>query len=270
MAPPKVMGEIRYLDRALVEQECEQFEGVLAAHTNAFAESFVTAPSPGIVAAAVPNEHYDSFDAYLAAVSEALQVEYQTIVERGHLLQLDCPDLAMERHISFADRPLREFIYFVEKVVDAINQALTGIPRDRVRLHVCRGNYEGPHDLDVPLADILTPILGARVGAFLFLMANPRHAHEHLCFRDNVLADDLILLAGVIDTTTNFVEHPEVVAQRIELAVRAVDDPSRVIAATDCGFDTSAGMGRVAESIAWAKLRAMSDGAAIASKRLFG
>ncbi|MFT5175846.1 MAG: 5-methyltetrahydropteroyltriglutamate--homocysteine methyltransferase [Gammaproteobacteria bacterium] len=269
MAPPKVVGEIRYLDRALVEQECEQFEAVLGAHPQRFVESFVTAPSPGIIAAAIPNEHYDTFDNYLAALTNALKVEYQTIVERGHLLQLDCPDLAMERHISFADRPLHEFIDFVEQVIDAINKALTGIARDRVRLHVCWGNYEGPHDLDVPLADILTPILGARVGAFLFSMANPRHAHEHVCFRNNVLDDDQILLAGVIDTTTNFVEHPEVVAQRIELAARAVGDPTRVIAATDCGFDTSAGMGRVAESIVWAKLRALSDGAAIASKRLF-
>ncbi|MBT6276834.1 MAG: cobalamin-independent methionine synthase II family protein [Chromatiales bacterium] len=269
MAPPKVIGDIKYLERAQVEEECAQFESVLAAQPKGFQESFLTAPSPGIVAAAIPNEHYDSFEAYLGAITAALKVEYETIVSRGHLLQLDCPDLAMERHISFLDRPLGEFIHFIEQVVGAINEALTNIPKDRVRLHVCWGNYEGPHDLDVPLADILQPILHARAGAFLFSMANPRHAHEHACFRGNVLDDDQLLLAGVIDTTTNFVEHPEVVAERIERVARAIDDPTRVIAATDCGFDTSAGMGRVAESIVWAKLKAMSEGAAIASKRLF-
>lgn len=269
MEPPKVTGPVAYLDKALVEQECDQFGAVLKAHEGAYEEAFVTAPSPGIVAAAIPNEHYDSFDAYLQAVTAALTVEYQTIVEKGYLLQLDCPDLAMERHVLFADKPLSEFIAFVERVIDAINQAIAGLPSERVRLHVCWGNYEGPHDSDVPLADIIKPITAANVGAFLFSLANPRHAHEYRCFAGNVLQDDQILMAGVIDTTTNYVEHPEVVADRIEKVAQALGDPTRVMAATDCGFDTSAGMGRVAESVVWAKLHAMSEGAKIASDRLF-
>jgi 5-methyltetrahydropteroyltriglutamate--homocysteine methyltransferase len=269
MAPPKVIGEIRYLDRALVEAECDQFRDALAAYPDKFSETFITAPSPGIIAAAIPNEHYDSFEGYLEAITDALAIEYHTIVDKGFLLQLDCPDLAMERHISFAERPLAEFIRFIEQVVEAINRALQGIPRERVRLHVCWGNYEGPHDHDVPLAEILTPILAARVGAFLFPLANPRHAHEHRCFHGNILDDDQLLIAGVIDTTTNYIEHPEVIADRIALAAQALGDPQRVIAATDCGFDTSAGMGRVAPSVVWAKLRALRDGARIASERLF-
>jgi len=270
MEPPKVTGPIEYLDVSLVAQECDQFASALNGYAGQYTEAFVTAPSPGIVAAAIPNEHYDTFDAYLGAVSDALTVEYRTIVEKGYLLQLDCPDLAMERHVLFADRPMSEFIAFVEQVVEALNQSLAGIAPDRVRLHVCWGNYEGPHDSDVPLADIIGPILRAKVGAFLFSLANPRHAHEYRCFAGDVLQDDQILMAGVIDTTTNYVEHPEVVADRIERVVQALGDPTRVMAATDCGFDTSAGMGRVAESVVWAKLKAMCDGARIASDRLFG
>jgi 5-methyltetrahydropteroyltriglutamate--homocysteine methyltransferase len=155
-------------------------------------------------------------------------------------------------------------------VVSAINRALARVPRDRVRLHVCWGNYEGPHDMDVPLAEILPIIRRAQVGGFVFPFANPRHAHEYHCFdRGRALDDDQILVAGVIDTLTNFVEHPEVVAERIERVAGAVGDPRRVLAGTDCGFDTSAGMGRVAEDVVWAKLRALRDGARLASERLF-
>ncbi len=269
MAPPKVIGAIRYLDKALVEAECAQFAAAVAAQpANArFVENFMTAPSPGIVAAAIPNEHYDTMERYVDAVAAALAVEYHAIVDAGFVLQIDAPDLAMERHFLFADRPLSDFIGFMEMVIAAINKALGSIPRDRVRLHVCWGNYEGPHDCDVALADIIAPLGQARAGALMMPLANPRHAHEHRCFHGK-LADDQILIAGVIDTTTNYIEHPEVVADRLELAARAVGDPTRVMAGTDCGFDTSAGMGRVAESVVWAKLAAMRDGAAIASGRL--
>ena len=235
-----------------------------------FVEPFLTAPSPGIVAAAMKNEYYDTEEAYLAALADALKVEYEAIVGHGFLLQLDCPDLALERHISYQDRPLADFLGFVERVVAAINRALENVPRERVRLHVCWGNYEGPHDLDVPLADILPIIRQAQVGGFVFPFANPRHAHEYHCFEGGRgLDDDQILVAGVIDTLTNFVEHPEVVAERLERVARAVGDPRRVQAGTDCGFDTSAGMGRVAEDVVWAKLKALRDGARIASERLF-
>ena len=267
--PPKAIGAVRYLDPAAVNAECADFRAVLDEVPGGFVEPFLTAPSPGIVAAAMKNEHYDSEEAYLAALADALRVEYEAIVGHGFLLQLDCPDLALERHIGYQDRPLREFLAFVERVVAAINRALANVPRERVRMHVCWGNYEGPHDQDVALAEIWPLIREAQVGGFVFPFANPRHAHEFRCFAGGALDDDQLLVAGVIDTLTNFVEHPEVVADRIEQVARAVGDPKRVLAGTDCGFDTSAGTGRVAEDVVWAKLRALADGARIASERLF-
>jgi 5-methyltetrahydropteroyltriglutamate--homocysteine methyltransferase len=268
MGPPKAIGEVRYLGPAAIEAECADFRAALNETGTHFVEPFLTAPSPGIIAGAMKNEYYDSEEAYLAALATALRGEYETIVRRGFLLQLDCPDLALERHLSYQDRPLGEFLGFVERVVTAINTALANIPRDKVRLHVCWGNYEGPHDSDVPLADILPIIQKANVGGFFFPFANPRHAHEYRVFEKLPLADDQLIIAGVIDSLTNFVEHPEAVADRLERVSAAVGDPRRVIAGTDCGFDTSAGMGRVAEDVVWAKLKALAEGAKIASGRL--
>ena len=270
-APPKVVGKVRYLDPAFIARECADFHHILEANAHDPAATFMTAPSPGIIAAAVPNEHYDSDQAYVDALADALKVEYEAIVTHGFSLQLDCPDLALERHISFADRPLGEFLDFADRVVAAINRSLANVRRDRIRLHVCWGNYEGPHDRDVPLADILPHILQADVGAIVLPFANPRHAHEIRLFEDGPLADDQTLVGGVIDTTTttNYGEHPEVVAERIERIARAVGDPRRVVAGTDCGFDTSAGMGKVAEDVVWAKLAALSEGARLASQRHF-
>ena len=266
---PKAIGEIKYTDPSAIETECADFRAALEAAGGGYSEPFLTAPSPGIIGAIVANEHYDTFENYLKALGTALQVEYEAIVRNGFLLQLDCPDLALERHTSFHGRPLAEFIGFIEMVVATINTSLKNIPRDRVRLHVCWGNYEGPHDQDVPLKDILPAILKANVGGLVLPFANPRHAHEFAVLKTTKLADDQIMVAGVIDTQTNFVEHPEVVADRIERVADAVGDPRRVLAGTDCGFDTSAGMGRVAEDVVWAKLRSLRDGARIASKRLF-
>jgi 5-methyltetrahydropteroyltriglutamate--homocysteine methyltransferase len=272
-APPKVIGDINYVGAAEALRECADFREVLEARKRAgqsgFAEAFLTAPSPGIVVAAIRNEHYDTEDAYLAAVGRALQVEYEAIAAQGFLLQLDCPDLALEHHISFASRPLSDFIDFVERVVATINEALRNIPREKVRMHVCWGNYEGPHDRDVALATILPLIARMNVGALMLPFANPRHAHEVRCLQGKAIADDQIVVAGVIDSTTNFVEHPEVVAERLERVAQTLGDPTRVIAGTDCGFDTAAGAGRVAEDVVWAKLRALSEGARIASSRLF-
>jgi 5-methyltetrahydropteroyltriglutamate--homocysteine methyltransferase len=217
----------------------------------------------------VQNEHYDTFERYVDALAAALQVEYEAVIRNGFLLQLDCPDLALERHTSYRDRPLADFIAFVETVVAAINKALENIPRERVRLHVCWGNYEGPHDRDVALRDILPAILKAKAGAIFLPFANPRHAHEFRVLESIPLASDQLLIAGVIDTLTNFVEHPEVVADRIERIADAIGDPRRVVAGTDCGFDTSAGMGRVTEDVVWAKLRVLGEGAQMASERLF-
>jgi len=268
MDPPKAIGEVRYIDDSELKSEIADFRAVLEAKPNAFVEPFLTAPSPGIIAAAMKNEFYDSEEAYLAALGKALSIEYEAIVNSGFLLQLDCPDLALERHLSYQDRPLGEFLGFVERVIDTINRAIENVPRDRVRLHVCWGNYEGPHDKDVPLEDILPILQKAKVGGFVLPFANPRHQHEYRVLKKFPLADDQIIVAGVIDDLTGFVEHPEVVADRIENVARVVGDPRRVMAGTDCGFDTSAGMGRVTEDVVWAKMKAMAEGAKIASERL--
>jgi 5-methyltetrahydropteroyltriglutamate--homocysteine methyltransferase len=266
--PPKAVGEVRYVDDSELKAEIADFRAALDATPNGFVEPFLTAPSPGIIAAAMKNEYYDSEAAYLAALGQALRIEYEAIVASGFLLQLDCPDLALERHLSYQDRPLAEFLGFVERVVETINQAIEKVPRDRVRLHVCWGNYEGPHDRDVPLDDILPILQKAKVGGFVLPFANPRHQHEYRVLGKFPLADDQIIVAGVIDDLTGFVEHPEVVAERLENVARIVGDPKRVMAGTDCGFDTSAGMGRVTDDVVWAKLKAMADGAKIASQRL--
>ncbi|HEY1932931.1 MAG TPA: epoxyalkane--coenzyme M transferase [Acetobacteraceae bacterium] len=266
---PKAIGAVRYLDRAAVEAECAEFRATLnEIGGTGFAEPFMTAPSPGIIATALQNAYYDTFGAYLAALGEAVRVEYLAIVESGFLLQIDAPDLALERHVAFQDRPTGEFVEFVEQVVATINHALRGIPRDRVRLHACWGNYEGPHDCDVDLAEILPAISRANVGGWVLPFANPRHAHEYRCAANLPLDDGQVVVAGVIDPLTNFVEHPEVVADRIERVAQTVGDPTRVLAGTDCGFDTSAGRGRVAADVVWAKLASMAEGAKIASARL--
>jgi len=257
---------VRYLDRAAIESECADFGNVLKETGAGFAEPFLTAPSPGIIATAMLNEYYDSMQNYLAALGEALRVEYETIVRHGFLLQVDAPDLAMERHITFQDRPLADFVKFIEQVIATINTALANVPREKVRLHVCWGNYQGPHDSDVPLRDILPVLKQAKVGALVLPFANPRHAHEYRALTE--LPKDQLVVAGVIDSVINYIEHPEVVADRLEQIAKVLGDPSRLIAGTDCGFDTSAGRGAVAEDVVWAKLRALSDGARIASKRL--
>jgi 5-methyltetrahydropteroyltriglutamate--homocysteine methyltransferase len=263
------IGEVRYVDSAAIEAECRDFSEALKANPGAFSEAFMNAPSPGIVAAAIKNQHYDTDLKYLQALGEALRVEYEAIVRAGFVLQIDAPDLALERHISFKDRPLSAFVDFVENVVSVINAALKNIPPDRVRLHVCWGNSESPHDSDVPLEDILPTVRQAKVGALYLPFAGPRHAHEFRCFEQFPLRDDQLLIAGVIDPLTNIVEHSEVVADRVGRVAAALGDPSKVLAANDCGFDTSAGWGRVAPDVVWAKLRSLRDGARIASERLF-
>jgi 5-methyltetrahydropteroyltriglutamate--homocysteine methyltransferase len=265
---PKAIGEIRYIGEAEIEKECSEFTAALGSVRSEFVDSFLTAASPGIIAAIMQNEHYDSDEAYLRALGSAMRSEYEAIVRHGFVLQLDCPDLGLERHCSYRDRPLSEFLRFCELVVESINAALVNVPRDRVRLHVCWGNYEGPHDLDVPLHEILPIIRQANVGGFVLPFANPRHAHEYRCFEALPLAEDQYLVAGVIDSVTNFVEHPETVAERLERVVHVIGEPGRVIAGTDCGFGTAAGMGRVTEDVMWSKMKALKEGADIASRRL--
>jgi 5-methyltetrahydropteroyltriglutamate--homocysteine methyltransferase len=260
---PAAVGAVAYRDTAEVAAECALVEGA------PFAETFMTAASPGIVAAAMENRRYPSRREYLAAVGDALRTEYRFIAGRGLLLQIDAPDLALERHTLFGERPLSEFLDWVAQVVDTLNSALAGIDADRVRLHVCWGNYPGPHTADVPLDEVLPHLYDAAVGALVVSMANPRHAHEYACFARQPLPHDMVLVAGVIDTTTNYVEHPEAVADRLVRVADAVGDPRRVIAGTDCGFDTSAGIGDVAPSVVWEKLRSLRAGADLASERLF-
>jgi 5-methyltetrahydropteroyltriglutamate--homocysteine methyltransferase len=267
--PPKAIGEVRYRDTSALERECAEAKRVFAEQPRKFAETFMTAPSPGIIASAMLNEHYRTYNDYVNAVADALRTEYEFIVAQGFILQIDAPDLAMERHTSFADRPPADFIGFVETNIEATNRALETIAADRVRMHVCWGNYEAPHDLDVPLSEILRLFYSARVGALVIEGANPRHEHEYRLFQKYPLPDRMDLITGVIDTKSNYVEHPEVVADRLERVARAVGDPRRVIAGTDCGFETSAGLGAVAEEVVWAKLHAMREGADLASERLF-
>ncbi len=267
---PQAIGEVKYISDAPLREECRFFRETLEQNGNPFVEAFLTAPSPGIVSTAVRNEYYDTQDAYLAALGRALQIEYEIIAGSGFLLQIDAPDLGLERHISYAQRPLSDFLDFVGRVVATINTALVNVPRDRVRLHVCWGNYEGPHDSDVPLRDILPLLLKANVGGLVLPFANPQHAHDYTYLRKIPLRDDQIIVAGVIDSLTNVIEHPEAVADRLQRVAEVVGDPRRVQGGTDCGFDTGAGGGRVAPDIVWAKLKALSDGARIASERLFG
>jgi len=266
---PTAIGDVHYENFAAVEQECSDFGATLDRMAQPFAEPFMTAPSPGVVAAAMRNDYYPTEMDYLTALGKALQVEYEAIVRHGFLLQLDCPDLAMERHYTWNDKPLGEFLGFVDRVVRTINNALVNIPRDKVRLHVCWGNYEGPHDRDVDLKELMPVLRQLNVGGFVFPFANPRHAHEYRVLREFPLDADQIIVAGVIDSVTNFVEHPETIADRIERVADVVGDPRKVQAGTDCGFDTSAGMRRVAEDVVWAKLASLSEGAKIASGRLF-
>lgn len=268
-APPRVVSDVRYLDPAVAGLEASDFAQALQGRDGRYVEAFLTAPSPGIIAAACRNEHYDSERAYLRALGEALRHEYEAVVNAGFILQLDCPDLALEHHVSFHDAGEARFLEFVERVVETLNEAIRNIPPDRVRMHVCWGNYEGPHDCDVPLELIWPVIRETRVGGFVLPFANARHAHEMRVLKRMPLKDDQVIVAGVIDVLTNFIEHPEVVADRLEQMSRFVHGPEQVMAGTDCGFDTSAGMGRVASDVVWAKLRSLTEGARLASARLF-
>jgi 5-methyltetrahydropteroyltriglutamate--homocysteine methyltransferase len=270
MAPPQAVGNVAYKDAAAISAECARLRRHVDGLAAKPAGAFMTAPSPGIIATAMENKHYDNLADYIDALGKALAVEYRAIVEHGFTLQIDAPDLAMERHTLFADKPLAEFLEFSKAVIEAINRAIAGLPREKLRLHVCWGNYNGPHDCDEPIENLWPVIEGAHVGGFVISLANPRHEHEVDFFNDGKLPKNATLIAGAIDTTTNYVEHPEVVARRLMRAIEAVGDPARVIAGTDCGFETSAGYVMIAEDVAWAKLRALRDGARVASQRVFG
>ena len=263
---PAALSEVRYIDGAPIKADAARLNRI----GTGFRESFMTAPSPGIVATTMINQHYATHEAYLMALAEALSHEYRAIHEAGLVLQIDSPDLAMERQRFFAHQSDSEFVKSVELHVAAINKGLAGIPRDRVRLHVCWGNNDGPHIYDIPMATILPALYQANVGALSIEFANPRHQHEYDALKTNPLPAHMLLMPGVLDTTTNFVEHPELIARRLLEAVAVVGDKERVIAGTDCGFGTFAGREYVAEEVVWLKLKSAAEGAAIASRRLWG
>jgi 5-methyltetrahydropteroyltriglutamate--homocysteine methyltransferase len=267
---PQAVADVQYGDLHEAAKECDLFLRSIKSLPRPFAESFMTAASPGIIATTMLNAHYDSHERYVMALATEMRNEYELIHARGLLLQLDCPDLAMERVRLFQNESLERFQEIVSTHIDAINLAVANIPPERIRLHVCWGNNDGPHIYDVPLEAILPILYRANVGALSLELANPRHQHEYKVFKRHPLPDSMLLLPGVIDSTTNFVEHPEVVADRICQAVEAAGDRSRVIASVDCGFGTFAGSELVAESVVWAKLRTLKEGAVLASKQLWG
>ena len=267
---PQAVAEIEYADLSEAEKECDLFRRCAEALPRRFVEPFMTAVSPGTIATILLNAHYDSHERYIAALAREMRKEYELIHARGFVLQLDCPDLAMERGRYFQHEPLERFLDIVALHVDAINRATAAIPAERIRLHVCWGNYDGPHTHDIPMEAILPLLYRARVGALSLPLANPRHQHEYKVIKRLPPPGSMLFLPGVIDTTTNYVEHPEVVADRIGQAVDAVGDRERVIASTDCGFGTFAGSEMVAPSVVWAKLRALRQGADIATARLWG
>jgi 5-methyltetrahydropteroyltriglutamate--homocysteine methyltransferase len=266
---PQAVADVAYEDLTPAREECRMFRAALDGLGKPPTEAFMTAASPGIIATTLLNAHYDSHEAYVFALAREMRKEYE-LIAKDFLLQIDAPDLAMERGVLFQDKSNAEFVKIAEMHVAAVNEALANVPRERVRLHCCWGNYEGPHLHDIPMREILPVLYGAKVGGLSIEFANPRHQHEYAALKKNKPPDQFVLLPGVIDSLTNFVEHPEVVANRICEAVDAVGDRERVIASVDCGFGTFAGSDYVAEDVVWQKLKACREGADIATKRLWG
>ena len=265
---PEAQRELRYLGSDAIKEETDRLKQTVKA-AGVFSECFMTAPSPGIISSTMLNAYYASQESYLHALAREMSKEYQAIHQAGFLVQIDAPDLAMDRAMFFRDLSDSEFVSAVEMNVAALNKGIEGIPRDRVRLHCCWGNWDGPHVFDVALDLILPVLYQANVGALSIEFANPRHQHEYAAIRRHPLPDHMVLIPGCVETTSNIVEHPEVVARRIEEAVTAVGDRERVIASADCGFGTFTGREWVIEPAVWLKLQSLRDGAAIASARLW-
>ena len=261
------IGEVARHDHTSAQQDITNFQAAIAASKPV--DAFMPAASPGVVSSFQPNRHYPSHTAYIEAVAAAMREEYEAIANAGIVVQIDSPDLAMARHTGFQDLSEAEFLAQAEQQVEALNHALVNVPASSARLHLCWGNYEGPHNFDIPLQKVLPIILKAKPQAISFEAANPRHAHEWAVWRDAKLPDDKVLIPGVIDTCTNYIEHPELVAQRI-CQFADIVGRERVLAGTDCGFATFVGhTGRVDPEIAYRKLGAMVEGAQIASSRLW-
>jgi 5-methyltetrahydropteroyltriglutamate--homocysteine methyltransferase len=265
---PRCVGPIAPTDPEPLRQDISRFTA--AADSGSPTDRFMNSASPGVIALFHPNDHYPTQDAYLEALAEAMRPEYEAIVEAGLILQIDSPDLGLGRHMMFKDKSDADYLRCIERHVDVLNHSLRNVPADRVRMHVCWGNYEGPHHCDVEMGVILPVLMKAKPSGLLFETSNPRHQHDWEAFVEHraLIPDDKVLIPGVIDSTTNFIEHPRVVAQRIT-TFADLFGRDRVIAGTDCGFSTFAGFGAVDPDIVWAKLRTLADGAAIASERLW-
>lgn len=266
---PAATGPVAYEGTGRVRDELDTFSAALAEEGVAFEERFLTAATPGIVSRTLPNEHYGSESAYLFALAEALRPEYEAIVDSGAVLQLDSPDLLAHGHRSYKDASTGAFRDAARVHVEALNEALSGVPAEDVRLHVCWGNYEGPHHHDTPLAEMLPVIYEADVGGLLVEQASPRHGHEYRAFEEHPLPDDWVLAPGVVDVKTNVLEHPDAIADRIVRFADVVGDPTRILAAPDCGFGSTARQRNVHPTIAWAKLEQLVEGARRATERLF-
>lgn len=262
---PRCVGPIAVKNLAPLETDIAAMQAAM--NSSGYAEGFMNSASPGVIALFQPSDHHATHEAYIEDIAEAMRAEYERIVGAGLILQIDAPDLALGRHMMFRDLDEAGFLRKAEFHVEALNHALRNVPADRVRLHVCWGNYEGPHTRDIALETILPILLKAKPRALLFEASNPRHAHEWTAWTRVKIPDDYVLVPGCLDSTTNFVEHPELVAERIA-RFAAIVGPERVIAGTDCGFSTFAGFGAVDPEIAWAKLSALVEGAVLASRRL--
>jgi len=264
---PQCVGPIEVKNLQPLHDDIRWMQSAMVTH--GYDEGFMNSATPGVIALFQPSQHHATHEAYLEEVAEAMRHEYEAIVASGLILQLDSPDLGLGRHMMFPDLSDDQFVRQAELHVEVLNHALRNVPGDRVRMHVCWGNYEGPHICDIALAKLLPTVLKAKPRGLLFETSNPRHAHEWRAFKDNRIPDDYVLIPGVIDSTTNFVEHPQLVADRIERYADLVGR-ERVIAGTDCGFATFAGFGAVDADIVWAKLASLSEGAAMASRTLWG
>jgi 5-methyltetrahydropteroyltriglutamate--homocysteine methyltransferase len=263
-ARPMCVGEVKSKGQDELNKDIANLKAAIAEH--GANRGFMNAASPGVISLFLQNDYYPTRDAYLAALADAMKDEYETIVGAGLDLQLDCPDLALSRHMLFNDLSDEEFIKVAESHVEALNHALQNVPKEKVRVHICWGNYEGPHCCDIPMDKVFSTLMATQSRYVLFETSNPRHAHEWQVFQDrkNEIPDDKILVPGVVDTTTNFVEHPDLVKQRIERFVGIIG-ADRVIAGSDCGFGTFAGFGAVDPDIAYAKLAALAEGAKLAA-----
>ena len=261
-ARPMCTSDVTSKGQGELQKDIDNLKGAMANH--GAKRGFMNAASPGVISLFLQNDHYKTREAYLAALADAMREEYETIVASGLDLQLDCPDLALSRHMLFQDLSDKEFLKVAASHVEALNHALENVPEDKVRIHICWGNYEGPHCCDIPMDTVFSTLMSTKAQYLLFETSNPRHAHEWTVFRDrkSEIPDNKVLVPGVVDTTTNFVEHPELVAQRIKRFTGIVGS-DRVIAGSDCGFGTFAGFGTVDPDIAYAKLTSLSEGAAL-------